>query len=306
MDPRGSQDTNLFNKEHIVRKTFLPYIVVAALGLVAVFGVFGYRAVYAQAVAPTATATTAAPATAPTTAAPAQSGQTTQAVPGKRGGLKGEASNTDLAAALGITTDKLTAAYTSANAAALKQAVAKGLITQAQADQITANAQNNGEPFHMFGNLANSGIDYNALLAQALGITTDQLKTAQTTAYNTALDTAVKNGTMTQAQADLAKARRALQNDTKFQANLKSAYDAAVKQAVTDGTITQAQADAIIQAETQQPNGGFDGFGPGFGGGRGGHGGPRGFLPPSGTTTNNGTSSNNQAAPQATPNNSGL
>lgn len=277
----------------MARKKIIPILTAVALGAAAVAGVFGYRAVYAQAATPTATA-------------PAQSGQPgtttggTATQPGKPGmdrrGFPGdEASNTGLAAALGITTDQLTAAYQTANTEALKQAVAKGLITQAQADQYAAGTAS-GKPVRPFdfGQFATSGIDYNALLAQALNITTDQLKAAQTTAFNTAIDNAVTNGAMTQAQADLAKARRALQNDSKFQANLKSAYQAAIQQAVTDGTITQAQADALIQAESQAPGGFGDrlgfGMGPGGHGGRGGHGGPM-MVP---------------ATPQVTPDSSGL
>ena len=71
-----------------------------------------------------------------------------------------------------------------ANAEALKEAVSKGLITQAQADQITARGIDN-RPLGGFGLTANSGIDYNALLANALGITTGQLQSAYTQALNT-------------------------------------------------------------------------------------------------------------------------
>lgn len=288
----------------MTRKKIIPILTVIALGAAAVAGVFGYRAVYAQAATPTATA-------------PAQSGQSsgtsgTTAQPlqpglDKHGPMGDQVSNTDLAAALGITTDQLTAAYQTANTEALKQAVAKGLITQAQADQYAAGTTS-GKPIRPFdfGQFANSGIDYNALLAQALNITTDQLKAAQTTAFNTAIDNAVKNGTMTQDQADLAKARRALQNDSNFQANLKSAYEAALKQAVTDGTITQAQADLLIQAESQMPGGMGGGFGFDMGrGGHGGHGGP--MMPPDSTSSNSGSgTSTTPATPQVTPNSSGL
>ena len=207
-----------------------------------------------------------------------------QAQPGKGlkglGGPGGGYSEQDLATALGIDVTKLQAAYKAANAEALKEAVSKGLITQAQADQITARGIDN-RPLGGFGLTANSGIDYNALLANALGITTGQLQSAYTQALNTNLDNAVKAGTITQAQADLEKGRYALSNDAKFQASLQSAYQAAVKQAVTDGVITQAQADQLLQSQTGNglPNGfgGLGGFGGprglgphGFGGGRGG------------------------------------
>ena len=285
-----ARQTIFIQGDKMFRKRLIPVIAVAALALATFAGITGYRAVYAQATTPTPTVT------APTVTAPAQSGQSSgqQAVPGKgwRGGPGDQANNTNLAAALNITTDKLTAAYQAANTEALKQAVAKGLITQAQADQYAANAQN-GRPFH-FDEFGSSGIDYNALLAQTLNITTDQLKAAQTTAYNTAIDAAVKAGTMTQAQADLAKGQRALMANSAFQTSMKTAYDAAVKQAVSDGVITQAQADQILAAAAQQPNGFFGGFGPGMGhGGRGGHGGPDHFGAPAGTDANNSTGTTN-------------
>ena len=195
---------------------------------------------------------------------------------GMPGGFGGY-SEQDLATALGIDVTKLQAAYSAANAEALKEAVSKGLITQAQADQITARGTNN-RPIGGFGLTASNGIDYNAILANALGISTDQLQAAYTQAINTNLDNAVKAGTITQAQADLEKARNALANDSKFQASLQSAYQTAIKQAVTDGVITQAQADQLLQNQTGKS--GFPGLLGGFGGngfgGRGGFG-PRGF-----------------------------
>jgi ribosomal protein S20 len=192
-----------------------------------------------------------------------------------RGGYGGY-SEQDLATALGIDITKLQAAYAAANAEALKEAVSKGLITQAQADQITARGINN-RPLGGLGFGANSGIDYNALLANALGIDVTKLQAAYMQAVNTNLDNAVKAGTITQAQADLEKARYALSNDTKFQSSLQAAYQAAIKQAVTDGVITQAQADQLLQNQTANDlPGGFGGL-LGGQGGFGGSGGPRGF-----------------------------
>src|SRR5512133_1349537 len=248
------------------KKRFIPALVAGALVLVAVFGAFTYKNAFAQAPTPTA----------PGSSTP--NGATPQGkVPGQGKGFRGGVgvSESDLATALGISLEKLQAAYQSANAAALKEAVSKGLITQVQADQYAQNQPNGGHmPF--FGlKRASNGIDYDALLAQALGITPEQLKAARTQALDTSLAAAVTNGTLTQAQADAIKARNALAADTNFQNNLQSAYQAALKQAVTDGVITQAQADALL---AELPQGGF--FGPGFGGGhggRGGHGGPGGF-----------------------------
>lgn len=241
------------------KKRFIPALVAGALVLVAVFGAFTYKNAFAQSPTPTA----------PGSATPNSATQPGN-VPGQGKGFRGGVgvSETDLATALGIGVDKLQAAYQTANAAALKEAVSKGLITQAQADQYAQEQQNEGHmPFFGLKGTA-SGIDYEALLAQALGITPEQLKAARTQALDTNLATAVTNGTLTQAQADAIKARNALAADTNFQNSLTSAYQAAVKQAVTEGVITQAQADALL---AEQPQGGF--FGHGFEGGFGGFGG---------------------------------
>jgi hypothetical protein len=212
-----------------------------------------------------------------------------------RGGFPGGYSEQDLATALGIDVAKLKAAYKTANTEAIKEAVSKGLITQAQADQITSKGIDNHPLGGAFGGpFVNGGIDYNALLANALGISADQLKAAYTQALNTNLDNAVKAGTLTQAQADLEKGRYALANDAKFQASLQTAYETAVKQAVTDGVITQAQADQILQNQTGKGfpggNDGFDGFsgrlgfGPhGFGGKPGGNQAPQTPAQPTAT-----------------------
>jgi hypothetical protein len=253
-------------------KKFLPLFAVGVLTIAAVFGAFTYRSVFAQAATPTPGTSTA---TTPDASAQPFPGK------GRPDGMRGGGvTDTNLAAALGITVEELQAAETSANTEALKQAVAAGLITQAQADQLAANSANGAHPggFRIPGN---STIDYNALLANALGITTDELKAAQQQAFTTAIDQAVTAGTLTQAQADLMKARNSLANNAAFQSSMNSAYTAALKQAVTDGVITQAQADQIL---AEQPtinvfgHGGFGG-GPGGRGGRGGHGGPGDRMP---------------------------
>jgi ribosomal protein S20 len=236
------------------------------------------------------------------TPAPATPNGQVQPGRGLKGGGFGGYSEQDLATALGIDVTKLQAAYAAANAEALKEAVSKGLITQAQADQITSRGINNRPLGDFgFGLGANNGIDYNALLANALGIDVTKLQAAYTQAFNTNVDNAVKAGTITQAQADLEKGRYALSNDTKFQTSLQSAYQAAVKQAVTDGVITQAQADQILQNQTGAGKdflGGFGGLGGpgGFGGGRGfdrhGFGGGQGGNPAAPQTP---------ASPTATP-----
>lgn len=235
------------------RKSLIASILVGALALAGIGGLFAYRSVAAQAATPTAT--------------PNQ-----PAAPADKGGRGlGGVSDSDLAAALGITTDQLTAARTTANAEALKEAVSQGLITQDEADKITQNAQN-GRGFDRFGRFGGS-IDYDSLLANALGIGVDKLKAAYQQVFSANLDAAVADGRITQDQADLMKAQNALAGDSKFQASMKSAYETAVNQAVTDGLITQAQADLLLKNSAGMNFGGRFGMG-GMEGmhGRGGHG----------------------------------
>lgn len=201
---------------------------------------------------------------------------------GKAPGRHGLSGNSDeqLATALGITTDELDAAYLQAANAALDQAVAEDLLTQTQADtlrqRLEANGGNgfhlSGRGFHIFGS---DTIDGEALLAEALGITTDELQAAYDEAEAAALAQAVTDGDLTQEQADLLTARRAFQE---YWATQQPTYEESVQAALDAGAITQEQADLLL--ENQQSLGGrgfgmrgdFDGgmnFGPGMDGGRG-------------------------------------
>lgn len=188
-----------------------------------------------------------------------------------------------LAGALGITTDELNAAYLEAANAALDRAVAEDLLTQTQADNLRQRleaASGNGFPFHLggrgFGLFGSDTIDSEALLAEALGITTDELQAAYDDAEVAALAQAVEDGQLTQEQADLVAARRALQE---YWATQQQTYEDIVQGALDAGAITQEQADLLL--ENQQSLGGR-GFGvredfgrgmmPGMGG-RGMHGG---------------------------------
>lgn len=189
----------------------------------------------------------------------------------ERGGGRFGVTQDSLAKALGITLDQLTTAMTTASDKALAQAVANGDITQKQADQIKANG--NGFGLHMGGFLKDSTIDYQALLAEALGITTDKLTAAIASAQSTAIADAVTAGDITQAQADLMLGRMALGNSTTFQNSMSTAYKAAIQAAVTDGTITQAQGDALLSDLTTNGFMGGRGFGFGMEGMGGRHGG---------------------------------
>ncbi len=145
-------------------------------------------------------------------------------------------------------------------------------------------------------------IDHDALLAEALGITVEELQAAKEQARAAGLAQAIAEGLITQEEADLMQARANLRSyldrdalmakalglsEEDMQAELdagkpmpviiyelglepsdvriamQAAHEEAIQQAVTDGVITQDQADQLAD-------------GPGFGGRHGGKGGPRG------------------------------
>jgi hypothetical protein len=118
------------------------------------------------------------------------------------------------------------------------------------------------------------GEDNSALLAEALGISEEELQAAKAEVQNRLLAEAVAAGEITQEEADLMAARLALQEYLRDR--MQTAYEQAVAQAVADGVITQAQADQILSEE----GAGF--FGPRMGGGRPfgrhGHGPDGGFF----------------------------
>jgi hypothetical protein len=233
---------------------------------------------------------------------------------GGRGGKGGFGGTIDyqklLADALGITVDELQAAYETARTRALDQAVEQGLITEEQADEMVVWG---GAGRGWFGlrrgpkDVSGAAIDENALLADALGITVDELQAAREAANQAAVDQALAEGLITQEQADQMQARRDLQSyldrdvllaralgmtveelqaayadgvtlsdlmsergldAAAVREKLQAAYDESLAQAVADGVITQAQADEM------QDRGAFFGIGGPVGpGGRGGHGG---------------------------------
>lgn len=229
------------------RTKILNILTAGALVAVAILGAFTYRSVSAQDPTPT-----------PEVGA----GDSLRPERGMRGKAGGE-SVEDLAAALGIEVETLEAAQATALEQALGQAVSAGLITQEQADQMIQNGTS-GRRWGGAKWLSENGIDYQALLAGALGISEDELNAARMEAFNTSIDEAVAAGSLTQEQADLLKGQKALSYDDAFQSSMKSAFESAVQQAVTDGVITQAQADQILANQSGRFS--FPGFG------RGGHG----------------------------------
>lgn len=235
-----------------------------------------------------------------------------------------------LADALGITVEELREAMQTANDAAIEKMLDAGLITEEQAGAMKerggffAKGRKGGHPGG-FGD-SEAIVDYDSLLADALGINVEDLQAARQVASKAAIEAAVESGKLTQEQADLMAARQALKDyldkdalmadalgmsvdelqsameDGKrmselleeqglsqedFQAAIRAATEAALVQAVDDGVITQEQASLLLDAEHD-----FGGFpGKGRHGGRGGHDRPDGFFDgdctPGGTETTN-------------------
>lgn len=193
-----------------------------------------------------------------------------------RGGYGGAGvSNENLAEALGVTVDELEAAYQAAFDKALDQAVAADLITQTQADAMKERSA--GRFGMQFGGWMGTGeIDFQALLAGELGVTSDELNAAFETAHTAAIADAVAAGDITQEQADLMLGQHALRNSEDFQTSMTAARKAAIEAALANGTITQAQADALL--ENLETYGFMGGRGGSMGGGmRGGMHGGRGM-----------------------------
>lgn len=105
-----------------------------------------------------------------------------------------------LAAKLGLTVEELYKAHETAFDLAVAQALADGLITQEQADQLTTTGW--GQLFNLIGRDALNKIDRDALLAQALGISKESLVQARLEVRTEALNAAVAAGRLTQEQAE--------------------------------------------------------------------------------------------------------
>lgn len=261
----------------MTKRKITAIVAAGVLALAVLVGALTYQSVSAQGTTPTPEA--------PAEETPSDTTPQDETIPARPFGMRvekfGGAIQEDLAAALGVDVETLEAAQQTATEQALAQAVEQGLITQAQADRMLERELGRRGKLgaHM---LEMSGIDYDALLADALNVTVEELDAAREEAFNTGLQRAVDDGALTQEQADLILGRRALFGDEEFQSSMQSAFAEAVQQAVTGGVITQAQADAILQsAEERGGLFGFEGRGD-HGFFRGRHGGRGGmfFLPP--------------------------
>lgn len=135
-------------------------------------------------------------------------------------------------------------------------------------DQTPAQAAPWGRGGMMFGadDFAFGGMrdEYQGYLADALGITVEELQAAQLKAQDAMIDQAVADGNLTQEQADLMKAQHALMQY--FRTEQAQSIDDALNAAVEAGAITQEQADLLKNAQGQFGRGMFgDGmFGEGF------------------------------------------
>jgi lambda repressor-like predicted transcriptional regulator len=223
-------------------------------------------------------------------------------------GKLGSASGIDypelLADALGITVEELQEAHEMARVAAIEKAVEAEIITQEQADEMLVWGGIEGQGFGFPGQRGGLGrgcgprgrgmapqqasgfsakpFDGQALLADALGVSVEELEAAREEANQVALEKAVEAGVITQEQADAILSRRALMRyldretllaealgmsvedlqaaraegetlSTLLEAQgldaltvreaLTEAHETALAQAVEDGVITQEQAD---------------------------------------------------------------
>ena len=138
--------------------------------------------------------------------------------------------------------EELEAAQETAKLAGIQQALDKGMISQNQDDLMTARIK--------LGNY----IDRDSLLAQALGLSVEELQAARD-------EGKTMFQLMTESELDPATVRTAMTD----------AYQEAVQQAVADGVITQDQADTVLSLP------GFGFGGPRNFGGFHGRGGPGGF-----------------------------
>lgn len=162
-----------------------------------------------------------------------------------------------LAEALGISVEELEAAQgaaqTKAHEAALAEAVANGELTQEQADamkeldgvwgyrQFGIGRPDGDAPFGFRTGIGQD--EYDAYLAEELGITVDELQAARETARQNGLTQQVEEGALTQEQADELSAESKLREY--LNTELENAWASAIAKAVEDGALTQEQADEL-------------------------------------------------------------
>lgn len=186
--------------------------------------------------------------------------QTPTPTPGQSGTNYQQLFENQLASALGITTDKLTSAFTTARNATVDQAVKDGKLTQQQADSIKskpATGPGLGFGFGHFGHGPRGGMgfiggpDVQSAIAGALGITTQELQT--------------------QLQSGKTLAQIAGGNAAAVKTAIVNTIKPKLDQAVKDNKLTQARETQIIDGIQ---NGDLSQFGGHWGMRPGGKGGP--------------------------------
>jgi len=183
----------------------------------------------------------------------ASSGTTTDAFTLTEGGPGG--SYEDLAAALGISVEDLTAAREKAFTSAVDAALEAEYITASQAETLKA-----GDPifrmlYRYLSETERAEFDQEVYLAEALGISETELEAAYDAVRQARIDELVAEGTITQDEADLQAAFQALRESPTFTANMKQAMTEAINAEVEAGTLTEAQADLLIANLDEMPMG---------------------------------------------------
>jgi hypothetical protein len=146
-----------------------------------------------------------------------------------------------LAEVLGIDVETLQAAYDTAQEKALEQALADGKITQEQLDAIEEKADAKGK----HGGPRDLGS--REFLADALGITEEELQAAQQEAQAIMLDQALEDGTISDEEYENFQLRQTM--GPYFSEAFKTARQNAIEQALADGVITEAQAESLLAGE---------------------------------------------------------
>jgi hypothetical protein len=181
-----------------------------------------------------------------------------------KGGLFQGSQPQYLADALGIPLAELEAAQETVRNGLIDQAVADGTLTQEQADQLKAGERIRGFGLHLKGDMAAAaGVDHAALLADALGITVEELDAAQATARDAALAAALADGTLTQEQVDRMTAQQALHDylhDAYPDARPDATMAELIAEAVAADVLTQDQADLLLSSAGRMEFGGRDGM----------------------------------------------
>lgn len=208
-----------------------------------------------------------------------------------------------LANALGITVEELQSAQESVRNTLIDQAVADGTLTQEQADRLKAGERLRVPGLRMKGDTGmGKDADHAALLADALGITVNELDAARVAARDAAIADALAAGTITQEQVDQMAAHQALKEylHTQYADERPTATrEALIQEALTAGAITQEQADLLLADPGHMGHGDrgeLGGRGEGMRGrghGTGAPNGQDGTTPEDNGTVPNGTQQNN-------------